>query len=262
MAARQDALWPRNGLDASAQPLESVEQDRRRRLAADQAGGRAIVGAADPDRDRRPPVEADRQRIAKAVGRAGLEGDPAFQRIGGRRRAAQDVPDIIGRDRIGHPARTDDRRLAVEPLDQRRRLAAAGEAGVEARNIGERDPEPAKADGEADRRVFRQRDFGARAVQAGKKSGRPDVGQKLDRREVERHLQRLARRHRAFVAEIEILRRVGPVAHRPVEQPRLRMGEALLERQRIDEGFQRRAGRAGRARHVDRAVARCVVIVR
>ena len=39
------------------------------------------------------------------------------------------------------------------------------------------------------------------------------------------------------------------------------MGEALLERQRVDEGLERRARRAGRARHVDRAVARSVVIV-
>ena len=224
-------------------------------------GRRAVVGPPDPDRDRRPPVEADRQRVAKAVGRAGLEGDPAFERVGGRRRAAQDVRDVIGRDRIGHPARADDRRLAVEPLDQRRRLAAAREAGVEAGEVGERDPEAAKADGEADRRVLRQRDFGPGAMQPGEERRRSDVGKEFDRRKVERHLQRLARRHRAFVAEIEILRRVGPVAHRPVEQPRLRMGEALLESQRIDEGFQRRARRAGRARHVDRAVARGVVII-
>ena len=166
----------------AAEPLEGVEQDRRRRLAADQAGRRAIVWPPDPDRDGRPPVEADRQRIAEAVGGAGLEGDPAFERIGGRRRAAQDVRDIIGRDRIGDAPFADDRRLAVEPLDQRRRLAAARKAGIEPRKIGQRDPEPAKADGEADRRVFRQRDFGARAVQPGKKSGRADIGQKLDRR--------------------------------------------------------------------------------
>ena len=39
------------------------------------------------------------------------------------------------------------------------------------------------------------------------------------------------------------------------------MGEALLEGQRIDEGLERRARRARRARHVDRAVARGIVIV-
>ena len=252
----------RDRLDAPSQPLESVEQDRRRRLATDQAGRRAVVRPPDPDRDRGPPVEADRERIAKAVRRAGLEGDPAFERVRGRRRAAQNVRDIIGRDRIGHPARADDRRLTVEPLDERRRLAAAREAGVEPREIGQRNPKAAKTDGEADRRILRQRDLGARAMQPGKESRRADVGQQFDRRKIERHLQRLARRHRALVAEIEILRRVSAVAHRPVEQPRLRMGEALLEGERIDEGLERRARRARRARHVDRAVARGIVGVR
>ena len=223
--------------DAPAEPLESVEQDRRRRLAADEARRRAIVGTPDPDRNRGPPVEADRQRIAKAIGRAGLEGDPAFERVRGRRRAAQDVLDIISRDRIGHAAFANHRRLTIEPLDQRRRLAAAREAGVEPRKVGERNPKAAETDGEADRRILRQRDLGARAVQPGEKRRRADVGKQFDRREIERHLQRLARRHRALVTEIEILRRVSPVAHRAVEQPRLRMGEALFERQGIDEGF-------------------------
>ena len=149
----------------------------------------------------------------------------------------------------------------AEPLDQRRRFAAAGEAGIKPREVGERDPEAAEADGEADRRILRQRDLGAGAMQAGEEGRRADVGQELDRRQVERLLQRLARRHRALIAESEVLRRIGAVAHRPVEQHRLRMGEPLLERQRIDEGLQRRARRARRARHVDRAVARGVVIV-
>ena len=99
------------------------------------------------------------------------------------------------------------------------------------------------------------------AVQPGEKGRRADVGQEFDRRKVERHLQRLARGHRALIAEVEILRRIGAVAHRPVEQHRLGMGEAFLEGERVDEGFQRRARRARRARHVDRAVARSVVDV-
>ena len=130
-------------------------------------------------------VEADRQRVAKAVGRAGLEGDAARQRIRRRRAPTQNVGDIPGRDRIGDPARTDDRGRAVEPLDQRRRLAPAGKAGVETGEVGQRNAEAAEADREADRRVLRQRDLRARAVQASQKRRRPDVGEKLDRRQVQ-----------------------------------------------------------------------------
>ena len=94
------------------------------------------------------------------------------------------------------------------------------------------------------------------AVQPRQETRRADVGEHLDRGQVQRHLQRLARGHRALIAEVEILRRIGAVARGTVEQHRLGMGEALLERERVDERFQRRARRARRARHVDRAVAR------
>ena len=132
---------------------------------------------------------------------------------------------------------------------------------VEAGDVGQRDTEAAEADREADRRLLGQRDVRAGAMEPREERRRTDVGEQLDRRQIERHLQRLARGHRALIAEIEVLRRVGAVAHRAVEQHRLRMGEALLERERIDEGLQRRARRARRARHVDRAVARRVLEV-
>ncbi len=133
---------------------------------------------------------------------------------------------------------------------------------VKAREVGQRDPEPAEADGEADRRLLRQRDLRASAMEPGEERRRTDVGEKLDRRQIERHLQRLPRGHRALIAEVEILRRVRPVAHRPVEQHRLRMRKALLERERVDEGLERRARRARRTRHVDGAVARSVLVIR
>ncbi len=98
-------------------------------------------------------------------------------------------------------------------------------------------------------------------MQPREEGRRAHVGQEFDRRQVERHLQRLARGHIALVAEIEILRRVGAIAHRPVEQHCLGMGEALLECKRINEGLQRRAGRARRPRHVDCAVARGVGVI-
>ncbi len=155
----------------------------------------------------------------------------------------------------------DDRRRPVEPLDQRRRFAAARQAGVKPGDVGQRDAEAAEADRQADRRVLGQRDLGARAVQPGEKTRRPDIGEQFDRRQVERHLQRLARRHRALVAEVEIFRRIGAVTRGPVEQHGLGMRETFLESERIDEGLQRRTRRARRARHVDGPVARGVEII-
>src|SRR5271163_968465 len=206
-------------------------------------------------------IEAYRERIAKSIGSAGLERDPPAERIVRRRRTAQDIRDIERRDRIGDALGPDDGAGAVEPLEQRRRLAAAREARVEARDIDERDPQAPQSDRKADRRILGQRDLGPRAVQPRQKSRGADVGEHLDRGKIERHLQRLARRHRAPIAEVEILRRVGAVARGTVEQHRFGMGEPLLERERIDERFQRRAGRARRARHVDRAIALGVGIV-
>ncbi len=125
-----------------------------------------------------------------------------------------------------------------------RRLAAAREAGIEPRDVDERNAEPAEPDGEADRRVLRQRDLGARAMQSGKKTFRAELGEHLDGGQVQRLLQRLARRHRALKALIEIFGRIGAVARRTVEEQGLGMGEALFEGERIDEGFQRRTRRA------------------
>ena len=81
--------------------------------------------------------------------------------LAGGARAAQDVGDVEGGDRIGHAPRSDDRGRAVEPFDQRRRLAAARQPGIETGDVGQRDAEAAEPDGEADRRLLRQRDLGA-----------------------------------------------------------------------------------------------------
>ena len=91
---------------------------------------------------------------------------------------------------------------------------------------------------------------------------RADAVEQRDRRHVERQLQGAARRHRALECEIEILRRVGAVAHRPVLDQRLRMGDAVLEGEAVDERLQRRAGRAQRVGHVDLAGAALVEIIR
>src|SRR5262249_19566282 len=72
-----------------------------------------------------------------------------------------------------------------------------------------------------------------------------------NRRHVERELQGLAHRDGAFETEIKIFWRVTAITYRAIFDQRLRMDEAILETEAIDEGLERRAGRPQRLRHVD-----------
>ncbi len=72
----------------------------------------------------------------------------------------------------------------------------------------------------------------------------------------------MARRHRALETKIEILRRILAEMHWPIVENGFGMGDAGFEGERIDERLQRRAGRAQRLGHIDRAGARCRKIIR
>ena len=74
-------------------------------------------------------------------------------------------------------------------------------------------------------------------VSRADKAARADLIEHGERRHVERHLQRPAHADGALEREIEILRRVGAVAHRPVFDQRLGMDEAVLEAEAVDERF-------------------------
>ena len=87
------------------EPRERIEQDRRRRGAADEARHRRAIRPADPDADGAPAVEADRPGVAIAVAGAGLERDAPADGVLRRRRADQHVADIPGGDRIEQAAR-------------------------------------------------------------------------------------------------------------------------------------------------------------
>ena len=88
-----------------------------------------------------------------------------------------------------------------------------------------------------------------------------DFVEHRDGRNVERHLQRAAHRHRALEGQIEILRHIAAVARRPVVDQRFRMRQPVLEGHAVDERLERRAGRAQRLRHVDLAGAALVEII-
>ena len=100
-----------------------------------------------------------------------------------------------------------------------------------------------------------------RPGQARRKPPGADAVEHGHGRDIERQLQRLADRDGALEAEIEIFRRIGAVAHRPILDQRLRMDEAVLEAEPIDERLQRRSRRAQRLRHVDLAGVPVIEIV-
>ena len=175
VATRSNARRRRPMLDVAAEPREGVEQDRRCGLATNQARRRPIVGPPDPDGDGGLLVEADRQRVAEAVGGAGLEGDAAARARwpAAARRAKcprhNRPPTASVTRRAGSSAGR-----AVEALVKRRRLAAARQTRIEPREVDQRNAEAAEADGEADRRVLGQRDGRSRAMQPRQKRGRAD----------------------------------------------------------------------------------------
>ena len=94
-----------------------------------------------------------------------------------------------------------------------------------------------------------------RAPETGQEPLRSDFGEKRDRRDVERLLERAPGRHAALEGKVEVLRRVGAEADGAVVDDRLGMRDPGVEGERVDERLQRRAGRAERLRHVDRARA-------
>ena len=98
----------------------------------------------------------------------------------------------------------------------------------------------------------------AGALHARDEPRRTDRLQKLDRRDVQRELQRAADAHRAAELLVEVFRLVAGEIDRLVLDQRFGMGEAELEGEAVDQRLQRRAGRAHGARHVDEAVAALV----
>ena len=133
--------------------------------------------------------------------------------------------------------------------------------GIQHHQIGKLDADAAETDGETRRLALRQHQRGAGLREPRGQAAGAHLIEHGQRRHVERMLQRLADRDRALEGEIEILRRIGAVAHRPVVDQRLRVDEAVLEAQSIDERLERRAGRTQRLRHVDLAGAALVEIV-
>ena len=116
-------------------------------------------------------------------------------------------------------------------------------------------PSAAERHGKPRRFALRQHQRRAGLRDPRAEPARADAVEQRHRRHVERQLQRAARRHRALERQVEILRRIGAVAHRPVLDQRFRMRDPVLEGEPVDERLQRRARRAQRVGHVDLAGA-------
>jgi len=79
----------------------------------------------------------------------------------------------------------------------------------------------------------------ARLGEPRREAAGADLIEHCQRRQVERHLQCPAHRHRALESEIEILRLIAAITCRPVIDERLRMDEAVFKTKPIDERLER-----------------------
>ena len=130
-------------------------------------------------------------------------------------------------------------------------MPSRGKPGIEQRQILQRDADATEPHRQSRRLVLRQHQIGAGLLQPRRQPARADAIEQRDRGNVERELQRALHRHRALERHVEILRRIGAEADRPVVDQALGMHEPVLEGQAVDERFQGRARRTHRAGHVD-----------
>ena len=198
-----------------------------------------------------PRVEAHGPGIPPAPGCSGLPRHP-------RRPAAgeglhQDGGDGVRRAAFHRLLRF---RVGAGCQAQRHRPAMVGDRGVERGHLPQR--RARAAEGERQRRIrpARQPRPRARRLQRRGEAQRADLVEQRHRRQVQRHPQRIRRRHAAGEVAREILRRIGAEMARQVGDQRARLRDPAFEGHRIQERLQRGPRRAHRARQVQRAGAR------
>ena len=124
----------------------------------------------------------------------------------------------------------------------------------------QRQADAAERHGQRGRRLVGELRLDADAAEAAGELARADGRQHLHGGDVVGLVERLADRHGAVIALVEILGCVIAEAHRAVLDQRLGVGEARLEGEAVDERLQRRARRAHGGCHVDGAPAGIVEI--
>ncbi len=216
---------------------------------------------ADPDHDRPVGAVARGPGVAEARRCAGLEGDPPIAQCHrqrceafGQRRVGQHVGDIPGGGRADQLHRFRFRAIAAH--DRRRKLAAIGETGIEPRHLERRDRGAAQRHAELAPASPGGRPGATPALRRVemKRCG-PDLLQRQHGRYVQRLLQGPAHGDGADMLAVEVARQPVAEAHRHVLDQRLRMERPVVERHGVDQGLQRRAGRAVGTHQVDLAGA-------
>ncbi len=157
----------------------------------------------------------------------------------GRRRSNENIADHPRGSGIDQPLWR--AHLPTLTFEQRKRGAAARDTGIKHGQIGQPDADTAERHGEPGRFAFRQNQRGTGLCKACREAACADLVEQRDGRNIERHLQRAAHRNGALERHVEIFRRVGAKAHRPVFDQCLGMNEAVFERHPVDERLQRRA---------------------
>ena len=133
------------------------------------------------------------------------------------------------------------------------RRAAASDRGVDRDQIAQRHADAAETDREAGSSIVGQQRIGVGALEPRYQPGVADSIEHDHRRLVERLRQCVVDGDGAVAQRVEVDRHITVEGGGPILDQRLRMGEAELEAEAIDQRLQRRAGRAHRFGHVDEA---------
>jgi hypothetical protein len=176
---------------AVRQLIEQFPHERRCRRQAGMAGMRIAIRPADPDRDHPSCRIANRNRIAKPVGRAGLQ-----RKTGTAHGAAPPRPTSRGRHIEERAVDRTGRTLADQPADrcrvcgqrQRLQLPAIGKARVKCGEVLQGDPGTAECEWQSRLPAWRQTQRRQRSQGLGK-AHRPNRFQHSHCRHVEGSLQ-------------------------------------------------------------------------
>ena len=125
------------------------------------------------------------------------------------------------------------------------RLGDAGirDASVEHRHVGKADAQAAKRHRQARNILRRKSEMRAGILQHQGKAQWTDAIQHHDRGHIQRHAQRIARRHRALEAAGEIMGRVIAKDGRLILHHGGGVQDEIVERETVDEGLERRTRR-------------------